>query len=553
MTRAVIYARYSSDNQRDASIEDQVRQCRARIEQEQWQFGEVYSDHAISGATTLRPGYQKMLEDARAGCFEVLVAEALDRLSRDQENIAGLYKQLCFAGVKLVTLTEGEIGELHVGLKGTMNALFLKDLAHKTRRGLEGRVRQGKSGGGLCFGYDVVRKVDASGEALHGERRINEGEAAIVRRIFEEFAKGRSPRAIAQSLNKEGIVGPGGRSWGPSTIYGNWRRGTGVLNNELYVGRLVWNRQQFIKDPDTGRRQARLNSEAKWIVEEVPHLRIVDNHLWEAVKERQRGSRRRVMTEDKGIRSERARRPNYLLSGLLKCGACGGGFSKISQSHYGCSTARNKGTCDNLIAMRRDRLEATVLAGLKHQLMHPDLVAAFVDEFHREVNRQRAEQDGSRDRTARDLEKTEREIGRLIEAIKAGVPGAAVKDEMAVLEARRVELLARLEAAPPSMPRLHPNLAELYRQKVTNLAEALNDEHTRLEAAECIRELIEEIRLVPANGKLRVELYGELAALLNLANGHPRTKGTGVQITLVAGARNHLYRTRFLWSSHPHT
>ena len=85
------------------------------------------------------------------------------------------------------------------------------------------------------------------------------------------------------------------------------------------------------------------------------------------------------------------------------------------------------------------------------------------------------------------------------------------------------------------MPRLHPNLAELYRQKVTNLAEALNDEHTRLEAAECIRELIEEIRLVPENGKLRVELYGELAALLRLANGHPRSKGTGVQITLVAG------------------
>jgi hypothetical protein len=295
-----------------------------------------------------------------------------------------------------------------------------------------------------------------------------------------------------------------------------------------------------------------LNPEAKWIVEEVPHLRIVDDHLWELVKERQRNSRVRVMTEDKGIRSERARRPNYLLSGLLKCGICGGGFSKISQSHYGCSTARNKGTCDNLIAIRRDKLEATVLAGLRHQLMQPELVAAFVAEFHRELNRQAAEQDGLRDRTSRDLEKAEREIRRLIEAIKAGVPGAAVKDEMTVLEARRIETLARLEAAPPSMPRLHPNLAELYRQKVINLAEALNDEHTRLEAAECIRELIEEVRLVPADGKLRVELYGELAALLNLANGHPRSKGTGVQVTLVAGARNHLYRTRFLWSSRPH-
>jgi site-specific DNA recombinase len=168
-------------------------------------------------------------------------------------------------------------------------------------------------------------------------------------------------------------------------------------------------------------------------------------------------------------------------------------------------------------------------------LLHPELVAAFVDKFHRELNRQRAEQDGHRDRTARDLEKTEREIRRLIEAIKAGVPGAAVKDEMTVLEAKRMDLLARLEAAPPSRPRLHPNLAELYRQKVTNLAEALNDEHARVEAAECIRELIEEIRLVPQDGKLRVELYGELAALLSLANGHPRSKGTGVQITLVAG------------------
>ena len=89
------------------------------------------------------------------------------------------------------------------------------------------------------------------------------------------------------------------------------------------------------------------------------------------------------------------------------------------------------------------------------------------------------------------------------------------------MEARQVKLHAQFEAAPPPLPRLHPNLAELYRQKVMNLTEALDDEHTRLEAAECIRVLIEEIRLVPENGKLRVDLYGELAALINLANGPP--------------------------------
>jgi site-specific DNA recombinase len=533
MTRAVIYARYSSDNQRDASIEDQVRQCRARIDQEGWQRGEVYSDHAISGATTLRPGYQKMLEDARAGRFEVLVAEALDRLSRDQENIAGLFKQLSFAGVRLFTLSEGEVGELHVGLKGTMNALFLKDLAQKTRRGLEGRIRQGKSGGGLCFGYDIAHSVDPAGEPVHGERRINQIEATIIRRIFEEFAKGRSPRAIAGALNKEAIPGPAGKTWGASTIYGNWRRGTGILNNELYIGRLVWNRQQFIKDPNTGRRQARLNPEAKWIVERVPDLRILDDHLWSSVKERQQDTRSQVATKDQGIRSERARRPRYLLSGLLRCGTCGGGFSKISQTHYGCSTARNKGTCDNLLTLRRDELEAKVLDGLRHQLMHPEMVRTFIDEFHREVNRQASEQDVRRERATRDLEKTKREIRRLIAALKEGVPGAAVKDEMTILEARRRDLLGQLEAAPPPMLRLHPNIAEVYRQKIVSLGEALNDEHTRTEAAGCIRELIEEIRLVPEKGRLRIELFGELAALINLAGGRPR--GKGAQVTLVAG------------------
>jgi hypothetical protein len=126
-----------------------------------------------------------------------------------------------------------------------MNALFLKDLAQKTRRGLEGRVRQGRSGGGLCFGYDVVRAVDASGEPVAGGRTINEAEAAVVRRIFAEYAQGRPPRAIARGLNADRIPGPFGGTWGPSTINGNAGRGTGILNNALYLGRLVWNRLRY--------------------------------------------------------------------------------------------------------------------------------------------------------------------------------------------------------------------------------------------------------------------------------------------------------------------
>jgi site-specific DNA recombinase len=90
---------------------------------------------------------------------------------------------MAFANVKIITLSEGEITHLHVGLKATMNALFLKDLADKMRRGLRGRIEAGKAGGGLCYGYDVVKRSDAAGEPVRGERRINEAEAEIVRRI----------------------------------------------------------------------------------------------------------------------------------------------------------------------------------------------------------------------------------------------------------------------------------------------------------------------------------------------------------------------------------
>src|SRR5258708_39270300 len=157
--KVAIYARYSSDNQREASIADQVRVCRQFAERQGWTAVHEYSDQAISGATLLRPGFQALMRDALRGDFDVVLAESLDRFSRDQEDTAGLFKRLTFLGVQIVTLGEGEITHLHVGFKGTMNALFLKDLADKTRRGLRGRVEAGKSGGGLCYGYRFVRSL----------------------------------------------------------------------------------------------------------------------------------------------------------------------------------------------------------------------------------------------------------------------------------------------------------------------------------------------------------------------------------------------------------
>jgi len=182
--KVALYARCSTDNQRDASIEDQFRLCRERAEREQWNVVSTYTDPAISGASMiLRPGIQRLLQDAKAGQFDIVIAEGLDRISRNQADVATLYKHLKFASVPIITLAEGEINELHVGLKCTMNALFLKDLAAKTHRSIRSRVKKGKSGGGLCFGYDVVKAFDASGEPIRGDCTINKAEAAVVNRF----------------------------------------------------------------------------------------------------------------------------------------------------------------------------------------------------------------------------------------------------------------------------------------------------------------------------------------------------------------------------------
>jgi len=136
---------------------------------------------------------------------------------------------------------------------------------------------------------------------------------------------------------------------GLTTIYG-------ILNNEMDVGRIVWNRQRFIKDPDTGKRVSLLNPREEWVVREVPELRIVPQDLWNAVKTRQRMMKHSSETSGENGIWER-RRARYLLSGLARCGLCGGGFSMISATHLGCSTARNKGGCSSRTAIKRTELD----------------------------------------------------------------------------------------------------------------------------------------------------------------------------------------------------
>ena len=146
---------------------------------------QIFADYAISGGSlNNRPDMRSLLDAVQQGGIDVVIAEALDRVSRDQEDIAAIFKRLQHAEVCLLTLAEGEINELHVGLKGTMNALFLKDLAAKTRRGQRGRVEAGKIPGGNSYGYKIVRRLLEDGSVSTGEREIDGKQAEIVRRIL---------------------------------------------------------------------------------------------------------------------------------------------------------------------------------------------------------------------------------------------------------------------------------------------------------------------------------------------------------------------------------
>lgn len=542
--QAAIYARYSTDLQRDASIEDQIRVCEERAGQNGWTVAGHYTDHGMSGANLMRPGIQGLMQDALAGKFQVVAAEALDRLSRDQEDIAGIYKRLAFAGVKIFTLSEGEISELHIGLKGTMNALFLKELADKTRRGLRGVVESGRSGGGNSYGYDVVRRYDAAGNPQRGERTINDDQAAVVERIFEAYAHGQSPRAIAKALNNDGIAGPTGKAWGASTIHGNKDRGTGILNNELYIGRLVWNRLRYIKDPATGKRVSRLNPSSEWIVQDVPELRIIDQELWDRVKARQAAvALGKQDKPDAGFWDRR--RPRYLLSGLIKCGECGSGFVKVSKHHFGCAAARNKGTCANTRTIRGNVLEETVLGGLQHRLMDEELLALFCDEYTKHMNALRMAKSAGRAKDEARLKQIDREQDRIIDAIADGIlTGAKVKGRMQKLEAEADEIRACLTDGPKEeKPLLHPKMGARYREAVTNLRQALDREDGRSEAVEILRSLIDRIVLHPDKAATKgylIDIEGELAGILSLCVASKNAaivSESGIQqIKLVAGA-----------------
>ncbi|MBK7822965.1 MAG: recombinase family protein [Tessaracoccus sp.] len=286
MIRAAIYTRFSTDKQSEASLADQERICRIRAAAQSWEIVAVHGDDGVSGSTPVaaRAGGRALLADALAGRFDVLLLEGLDRLSRDLVESERVVRRLEHRGVRIVGVADGYDtgaagGKLMRGMKAVFSEHLLDDIRAKTHRGLAGRVALGMHAGGLSYGY---RSIEVDG----GHRlEIDPERARWVVWIFEQYAgAGVSARNIAHELNRIGVASPRGGTWAVSALYGSPAKGSGVLNNLLYIGRMIWNRSQWVKDPDTGRRVRLDRPASEWQTVEAPELRIISDDLWNAAR-----------------------------------------------------------------------------------------------------------------------------------------------------------------------------------------------------------------------------------------------------------------------------
>ncbi len=530
MTRAAIYARYSSDRQSDRSIEDQVRLCRERAEAMGWAVVAVHADYAISGALRDRPGLNKLLADVAAERLDVVIVEDIDRISRDQEHMAGIRKRLTFAGVALHTLS-GETSKIEVAFKSLIAETYLDDLARKTKRGQRGQVERGRMVASPGYGYAPDRTLGPDGLPETGRWKVDAAEAAIVRRIFSEYVAGASPRRIAARLNAERVPAPRGGEWNASTINGNAARGNGILHNRLYVGEVSWNRQTFAKDPDSGKRRSRLNPESEWIVKAAPDLRIVDDDIWGAAQARKAAGA--------GLRVEHRRRPKRLLSGLIMCGCCGAPFTMSGQGRLRCVAHVERGTCDNVHTVKMDDLEARVLDGLKGKLVAPDVVEAFVREYEAERRRRRLELIGRRAGLEAELRQIEYRIANLVEAIAAGSISPTIIAQLNEAEARKAEIAGELASEVPNVIDFRPAMADRYRTMLDRLQQCMADDRANVRelSITAIRSLISKVTIYPGakRGAVDIELEGDLATVMQIARLSERAGDLESMVTVVAG------------------
>lgn len=474
--RCAVYARFSSEKQNALSIDQQIRKCSDYANSQGLCVlnAHIYADEAISGATDDRAGLQKLLLATRQKPrpFDVVLVDDTSRLSRDLANSLDIVKQMKFAGIRVVFISQGfdtsaPQTQTLVTVHGLVDSLYLEELAKKTFRGVEQRALDGLHTGGRCFGYrnvpiEDLSQLDSHGRpAIRGVRlEVDLAQAETVRRIFERYAHGHSLKKVAQDLNSDRILSPQlqrgriQRSWCPSSV-------RTILYNERYRGHVVWGKTKKIRSPKTGKRIYERLPKSEWKVREIPAQRIVSDELWNAVCDRRRLVHQLYSVDSArpGIMRARAVGSPYVFSGLLECAECGGTITVVSgcwakrqDVRYGCSLHYNRGhgACGNNLLISRRDLETQLLAGLQEKVLHPEVVEYTIQRCADAIERQAQLHTGEAGQLLRRRTVLEREVHRLTDAIAFGRDAQPLMDGIAARRSEIAGISARLANVEPS-------------------------------------------------------------------------------------------------------
>jgi DNA invertase Pin-like site-specific DNA recombinase len=524
--RAAIYARYSTDKQKIESSEDQLVLLRKRCATEGWTVAGEFADPGISGGTANRPGYQRMLAAARRKAFDVVVAEDTSRLWRSMAEQAPRLAEWKDLGIALVTLSGIDSRQQGFALVAPMMGAFAElartEASYRTRRGLQANAQRGHSTGGRAYGY---RSMERDGKKV---LVVDHTQAAVVRQIFEWYAEGTSPKTIAARLNEQRVPSPGAGwnrtgekrrdgKWLASAIHGQPEKGTGILNNVKYVGRLNWGRTSWTRSAQDSKVRRVAHLARADVVGVDESLRIVGDEVWNRVQARRLAVRART----KALNHAGGKGPRYAFSGLLTCADCGSRYVIISKSSYGCATNINGGpaACNNKKRVKRAVIEERLTAAMQDDLLTKETMDSVLRHARRLMAEKRANAGATEMASAKRRKDLEGKVAALVEAIASGglrsspaIAGAlaAAESELAVLtvperpKAQVVELMPQAQAA--------------YRKMVAALPGQLAKEPDKARAI--LSRLFQRIQLQRTpDGGLVARLETSPAALIALVSG----------------------------------
>ena len=459
--KAAIYARYSSENQSEKSIDDQVRVCKKYCAEHELTVCEehIYMDEAISGSLINRPGLQTLEKAAENKEFEAVLVDDLSRLSRSNHQMLTLVLKFNYYQVKLISVSDGivtddENSKLGIQMRGLINELYLDDLGKKTMRGLEGQKLRGFSAGENVYGYLTQPvgelRLNKRGQAKYEGKvhKINPEEAEIVKRIFNEFVNGSSIHKIATRLNEDKIPTKKGMNggWNVSTV-------ARILKNEKYVGTWDWRKYKNVRDPMTGKKKVIPRPVKDRLLIFREDLVIINKENWGKAQKRWQELKGTwpVSNKKKAYYQQKSyihTSPNHLFSGLMKCNACGGAIVLISgkgTGYYGCYNARRK-TCNNMLLIPRKRIEETIINELKEKILTTEnleyvykkvekLAVEGFNEVPELVKKKKAQ-----------YEKIKQEIQNYLNFIRVGNISKSVSEALTDAEKRNEELKQEVDS-----------------------------------------------------------------------------------------------------------